>query len=416
MKGLTFFRTLALASPLLVLSGDLIASPANSAFVKTVPISMKELERTKTDGVSVLEVSDYIFGGYTGSFPSPPHADLNPKKAFVVCWKDFSFRFIFSHEGSYCPWFEFPAGAGLCFQFFEGNDGWAELFNNWGRQEQNSFVEVLEPGPKRVWIRWTYFGVNEANGARAYRGTEDFWAFPNGHILRKQSFSTLMPGDHRGYAREPIEMIGMCPVGKLWFDVLAADRVTGDSYALAVLDAFSTNRYDVFWHRPPLGTAGPVYQSTPRRTGASWKALDDSRGTALIIPLREASPFCVLGDAGGYQHEFTRIKDHSFTDTGGIGWGSHAWDHWPIGWLNSQANDVTPESLKKYPNHFSPAGMDFFALPNEQVEQRIFYSLIGVGGRDLEPIRKLSRRWLDMGSNGITNLEKVASLPALINK
>ena len=29
-----------------------------------------------------------------------------------------------------------------------------------------------------------------------------------------------MPGNHHGYAREPIEMIGMCPVGKLWKDVL----------------------------------------------------------------------------------------------------------------------------------------------------------------------------------------------------
>ena len=32
-----------------------------------------------------------------------------------------------------------------------------------------------------------------------------------------------MPGDNRGYAREPIEMIGMCPKGKLWFDVLKRD-------------------------------------------------------------------------------------------------------------------------------------------------------------------------------------------------
>ena len=88
----------------------------------------------------------------------------NPRRAFVIFWKDFSYRFVFSHEGSYCPWFELASGAGLSYQFFEGNSGWAELFNNWGRKERNSFIDVLESGPDRVWVRWTYFGVNLAKG------------------------------------------------------------------------------------------------------------------------------------------------------------------------------------------------------------------------------------------------------------
>src|SRR5436190_19948191 len=232
-------------------------------------------------GVSVVEISDYVSGGYAGDWTSPPHADGNPRRAVVISWKDFPFRFVFSHEATYCPWIEFPSGAGLSFQFFEGNDGWAELFNDFGRRETNSFVEVLEPGPKRVWVRWTYFGVNQNTGQRAYRGTEDFWAFPNGHILRRQTFESLMPGDHRGYAREPIEMIGMCPRGKLWFDVLRRDPVTGDSHTLAVLDAFSTNRYDVFWRRNP----GALFESTPSRRGAPWQVLDDSRGAVMMVPL-----------------------------------------------------------------------------------------------------------------------------------
>jgi hypothetical protein len=288
------------------------------------------------------------------------------------------------------------------------NDGWAELFNNFGRQETNSFVELLERGPERLHVRWTYFGVHQALGARAYRGTEDFWAFPNGHILRRQSFASLRPGDHRGYAREPIEMIGMCPKQKLWFDVLRRDPVTGESHALAVLDAFSTNRYDVFWRREP----GTLYKSTPRRTGSPWQLLDDSRGVALITPLREGAAFCVLGDAGGFRHDFTRIKEHSHKDTGGIGWISQSWDHWPIGWLNSQANEVNADSLKKYPNHFSPAGMDMFALPNEQVERRDFYSLIGVGGNDLEPVRKIAQSWLSSGKANIAKPKNVSRLPA----
>src|SRR2546430_138368 len=190
------------------------------AIGKITPRTMADLLIKPSAPVTITEVSDYVFGGYTGAFPSPPHADLNPRRAFVIQWRDRPARFVFAHEASYCPFFELPSGAGLCYQFFEGNDGFAELFNDKGRREENSFVDVLESGPQRVRVRWTYFGVNMESGQRAYRGTEEFTAFANGLILRRQSYESLMPDDHRGYAREPIEMIGLCPVGKLWRDVL----------------------------------------------------------------------------------------------------------------------------------------------------------------------------------------------------
>src|SRR5688572_174273 len=134
-------------------------------------ITMAELANLDAPGVSVHEVSDYAFGNYAGSFASPPQADGNPRKAFVVTWHDRPYRFVFPHEGSYCPWFELSDGAGVCFQFFEGNDGWAELFNQHGRMERNSFVEIVDRGPKRVHVRWTYFGANQDTGERAYRAT-----------------------------------------------------------------------------------------------------------------------------------------------------------------------------------------------------------------------------------------------------
>ena len=217
------------------------------ALSKPAPVSMAELAKLRTPGVSVAEVTDYVFGNYAGAFPRPPHADGKPRKAFIVFWKDLPFRFVFSHEGSYCPWFQFPSGAAFCYQFFEGNKGWAELFNNFGRKERNSFVDVIESGPDRVWIRWTYFGVNMEAGEPGFRGTEDFWAYPNGFILRKQAYESLIPDQNIGYAREPIEMIGMCPTGKIWPDVLRRDA-SGESHALAVLDPFSRDRYDVFWN------------------------------------------------------------------------------------------------------------------------------------------------------------------------
>ncbi|NLF09874.1 MAG: hypothetical protein GX594_18125 [Pirellulaceae bacterium] len=378
-------------------------------FTRPAPITVADVAKLTTEGVSVVEVSDYVFGNYKGELPSPPCADLNPKKAFIVFWKDFPYRFIFAHEGSYCPWFEFPSGAGICYQFFEGNKGWAELFNQWGRKERNSFVDVIEPGPTRVWVRWTYFGVNMESGEPAFRATEDFWAYPNGLILRRQTYRTLKPGEHIGYAREPIEMIGMCPVGKLWSDVLATNDETGERHALAVLDAFSTKRYDVYWK--PAPTPERIWNSTRRREGCQWKELDDSPGVAMVVPFREGSAFCVLGDASGFRHDYTRIKEHSHRDTGANPWGSGSFDHWPIGWLNSQTNTVNEETLKVHPNHFAPVGMDLWSLDNEVVEQGIYYSLYGVGGRDMEPIRDVARRWLENGPAAIARQEGVAELP-----
>src|SRR5262245_32820596 len=63
-------------------------------FERHAPYTMAELGRMNSDGVSVVEVSDYVFGGYKGGFASPPHADLNPKKAFVVTWNQFPYRFV----------------------------------------------------------------------------------------------------------------------------------------------------------------------------------------------------------------------------------------------------------------------------------------------------------------------------------
>ena len=383
--------------------------PIAQAHVKPQPVRMAEFSQLRTEGVSAIEVSDYVFGNYQGKFQSPPHADLNARKAFIIYWKDFPYRFVFSHEGSYCPWFQFPSGAGVSFQFFEGNEGWAELFNQWGRLERNSFVEILDPGPGRVWIRWIYYGVNIEAGQPAYRTTEDFWAYPNGLILRRQIYESLLPKDHRGYTREPIELIGMCPVGQRWSDVLRKDKTSEERHALAVLDPFSDTRYDVFWTPKP----GTVWDSTHRRSGdkATWMQLDNSPGVILAMPMREGSAYCAFGDASGFRHDYTRIKEHTFKDTGYTAWGSSCWDHWPVGWLNSQGHVVDENSLKLYPNHFASAGMDFFALPNEESEKGVYYSLLGVGQENWEEIRQTVRRWLEKGDQGASDPNCCAQFP-----
>ncbi|HYN84446.1 MAG TPA: hypothetical protein VER32_04290, partial [Pyrinomonadaceae bacterium] len=228
-------------------------------------------------------------------------------------------------------------------------------------------------------------------GEAAYRAVEDFWAFPNGLILRRQRYHTLKPGDNRGYAREPIELIVLSPVGRQWFDVLAP---AGDeSHAFTGLDAFSRARVDIYWKRKD--DPKKIFAGTTRRTGSPWKEIDDARGFAGLIPLRDGSPFFVIGDASGFPREGVRLKEHGDRKgTGGWGWGTLTWDHWPVGWLNSQAHDLAPETFGRYPSHFAPFGLDLWSMPNETTENRDFYSLLGVGGRDAEEVRRVARAWL----------------------
>ena len=365
-----------------------------------------DIARADPPAVAIHESTDYIFGAYQGALPSPPSADGNPRRALIVEWPGRDYRFVFAHEGSYCPWFELADGSGACFQFFEGNEGWAELFNQFGRQEKNSFVEIVEQGPQRVHVRWTYFGVNQTAGERAYQATEDFYCLANGLVLRRQSYKSLLPDRHEGYAREPIELIGMCPVGKLWKDVLQLGPDAGEHHALVALDPFSSNRYDVYWK--PI--EGKLWESTPRHAGCPWQAIDDAPAVLLAIPMQAGAPFCAFAAASGYPVQTTRIKEHSHADTGGVGWISSSWDHWPIGWLNSQAHVVDSASLAKYPNHFSPAGMDLFAMSNEEAAQGEYWSLLGVAGDDVEAVRQLTRTWLELDAPRLKDPTEVEQL------
>src|SRR4051812_28671172 len=80
-------------------------------YEKPSAISEAEFSRRRIEDVEAAEVHDFSPCGYTGPFtPSPPHADLNPRRAILIRWKDRSHRFVFSHEASYTPWMELPGG------------------------------------------------------------------------------------------------------------------------------------------------------------------------------------------------------------------------------------------------------------------------------------------------------------------
>ena len=384
----------------------LLTSPP-PLFEKPASISISELEsRRRTGPVLATEIHDFAPFGYTGPFtPSPPHADLNPRRAVIITFRDHPHRFVFSHEASYVPWLELPEGVGLCNQFYETNKA-AELFNDNGRKTRNSSVDILDPGPDRVWIRWNYICTHPDDNEHAkLRGTEDYVAYPNGLIWRRMTYQSLSPDEPDGYSWQPIDFF--CPVraDSTWSSLFPRDPQHNDYLVGSVLDAYSPRRYDKFWD-----DAGH-----PRRIGDPELLLSICRGQglAIVAPFKAGHLFTALGPASGFPANRSQVVDHSFKDTGGWGWGALRWDHWPIGWINSEAHDATIPS--KYPWHFgqfshyitdvdSPirnAKEDFpRALANMDLnrwtERHVFYTLMGTAP-NTDTIRRITKRWLDHG-------------------
>jgi hypothetical protein len=132
-------------------------------------------------------------------------------------------------------------------------------------------VDVIESGPQRVWVRWTYFCVHMQDDSQPrLRGTEDYFAYPNGFVLRRMSYESLMPNDVVGYSTQPVELFGVAPVGLLIKDLFPRDAERGDYRTHAVLDLYSDRRYDIYWDRS--GVAATMQRSRPfrGRLGARW--------------------------------------------------------------------------------------------------------------------------------------------------
>ena len=396
------------------------ADGSTPIFEKPQPITLAELAQKTTTGVSAVEVTDYAPGGYQGELlPSPPHADMNAKKAVVVIWKNHTHRFVFSHEASYCPFLELTNKAAMCNQFFEGNLGDAELFNNPGRKERNSFVDIVESGPQRVWVRWNYFCVNMNDDVNPrIHGKEDYFAYPNGLVLRRMTYESLMPDKVIGYSTQPVELFGIAPVAATLGDLFVADEKEKDFRILSALDLYSDKRYDIFWDE-----SGRV-----RRQGddATLAAISRSDGCALVLPFREKLLFAVIGKASGFPPEMNQLIDHCTTGAeGGAGWGAGRWDHWPIGWLNSQTSIWKPGSI--YPSSFGSIG--HFFVPegkriksfwqdysefckdmdlNQWTARRVFYVLLGAAS-DWDEVRRIGKNWLDKGAD-CSRPESIADL------
>ena len=98
---------------------------------------------------------------------------------------------------------------------------------------------------------------------------------------------------------------------------------------------------------------------------------------------------------------------------GGCAWGTGLWDHWPIGWLNSQTSYWKPGSPYAYSfgsigQFFVPDGKRIQSFGadypkycqdmdlNRWTARRVFYVLLGAA-RDWDDLRRIGRSWLDKG-------------------
>ena len=387
-------------------------------FEKPAPITMAELAKMKIEGVRALEVSDYMFGNYQGPLtPCPPHADQNPKKAFIIVWEGKPNKFVFWHEASYSPFFLLPSGAGPNFQFWESNFG-GELFNQYGRMEQHSFVDIIESGPRRVWIRWTYLDVDEKGNPPVLRGTDDFVTYPNGIIWRRQTYQTFYPDRDDAQCASPLDFFTAVPAGVHYSEIMPKDEQHGDYLAGAFLDVYSNKQYNIYWDKSDKpGWNGPYYA---RRTGAeSFLDIERSPGRAAVQTYRDGLAYSTFGDAGGYLANRTQLWDNSHPDTSPCDWGNAKMIHWPIGWVNSGGVIGSDKDIMTYPYHIDTLSMCFVTKPfpmtvearawenikkdwfNKEQERwvggRVFYCLHGVE-HDFPTIRQVSRRWLDQGA------------------
>ncbi len=386
-------------------------------FEKPTPITMAELAKMKIEGVRAVEISDYVFGNYKGPLtPSPPHADFNPKKAIIIVWGGKPHKFVFSHEASYSPYFELPSGAGPDFQFWESNFG-GELFNQYGRMERNSFVDIIESGPKRVWVRWTYFDTDEKGNPPVLRGTDDFVSYANGIVWRRQTYHSFYPDKHEAQCASSLDFFGAIPAGVHYSELLPKDEKHGDYQVAAFLDAYSEKQYNVYWDKTDR-KSGPFYA---RRTGAEWFLdIERSRGRASVQTFRDGLAYCAFGDTSGYLADRTQLWDNSHPDTGPCGWGNLKWHNWPVGWINSGGQNASDKDIMTMPYCICPVSMCFVTKPfpmnaearkwdniikdwhakgqDQWVEGRVFYCLHGVE-QDYQAIRRASRRWLDKGAD-----------------
>ena len=154
----------------------------------------------------------------------------------------------------------------------------------------------------------------------------------------------------------------MCPVGKLWSDVLEKIRRRRN----VTLWPFSTpsrpSDMTCIGHRNRTRPRSPYVQHAPTSSGCAWSELErgDAAGVALVIPMKRGSALL---------HFWRRLRVFG---TSLHSRGLHLQPAWRqsmgiefLGQLAERLGErvdfasLTADLLQQYPSRFSPAGVDF---------------------------------------------------------
>jgi hypothetical protein len=114
--------------------------------------------------------------------------------------------------------------------------------------ERNSFVYIIESGPQRVWIRWTYLDVDEKANPPVLRGTDDFVSYPNGIVWRRQTYQTFYPNRDDAQCASSLDFFSAIPAGVHYSELLPKDEQHGDYQVAAFLDVYSNKQYK-YWDK-----------------------------------------------------------------------------------------------------------------------------------------------------------------------
>ena len=311
-----------------------------------------------------------------------------------------------------------------------------ELFNQYGRLERNSYVDIIESGPKRVWLRWTYFDTDLEGDPPVVRGTDDFVSYTNGIIWRRQTYRSFYPNRDTAQCASPLDFFAAIPAGVRYWQLMRRDKKHGDYLVGAFVDVYSHKQYNVYWNTCDKVTWDGSYYA--RRTGAEWFVdIERSPGRAVVQAFRDGLAYCTFGDASGYPATRTQLWDNSHPDTSPCNWGNVKMIHWPIGWLTGAMQKArgmgvlgSYNDIMMYPYHIDTLSMCFVTKPfpmtakarswpnirkdwsnkaqERWVEDRVFYCIHGAE-QNFQAIRRTSQKWLDKGTN-CTRPESVEDL------
>ncbi len=322
----------------------------------------------------VRQVSDYVFDNYTGDLTpnSASHSD-EPRKATIVSWPCKNYQVVFSQEASNDPLWVFPGGHGVRFGYYEAvasNDG---LYHKFGRQTQNSKVQILSSSQAdTALVKWEYYDTDASTGNQLNHAINFYTFYPYGLVMREQKFVEKFQSS--GYSTTLLTPTFVNPVSKTWSNFVS--QVTG-GYQLAKFFDFDSAKERIYLANPQdLG-------ATTWQNGVSKSEIEQAQGKILRVHLSGQHPYLVFGNDSGLPNE-------SISETP-----LACYTNEIIGWTNNLKESLTQETLTVYPN--TCPFLKISHQPQNASDGQHNFVLVGVAGSSDsdETLKQKAQEWLD---------------------